>query len=334
MKRIIRKVFILILLVIMISAAAEYIVKFIIKATNQSTNQALVENKANTNDKNEDVSSIEQNSSSNINNNADECNVLNNNVTDTVKEIDTEEQLNVVINKFMEFINNKKFQEAYNLLHSDYRDVYFPDINKFIDYCSKNFVSKSEKMVEILDSSLVEADIFVCKVRVLDCASEFGEQKEEYSTEDTFTVYFNHEEDKCKIAFQGFISSESVESSAKVGKLNLSVTKIIRYNNKVELLLKVFNGENQAVTLIDKATDNVRQDITIYNTMFSDEVGEGLYIDNKLLKISNYSIASNSSEKFSLLFNVYYASDIKRVKFSNIRLGHEMKMAEIILSIT
>ena len=326
MGRVIRKILIIILIAIMACATTEFILRTMInsisknkkeisigKVDNKKTNDLLNSNEGSQN-KAKDTQNYETQKDDGL---------------VGYSEGMVERQLYKDINQFLELINNKSYEEAYNLVQPEYKEQYFTDINQFIEYCNGNFTSEEGKTAEILETINVKDRIYIVKVQISNKVPEdSGTGAKE---QNTLTVYLTDKEDDYRIAFQGFISFKPIEVTTNVGNVKLNLKSLTRYNDKINILAEVFNGEKTEVTILDKTAFNPGENIMLYSTTSSEDEGKRLDIDDNILRMNTYTIAPSSSQKINLVFEVFYDWDVKRVKFSNIKVGNEVKSAIILL---
>jgi len=329
MNRVIRKILIIIIIAIMVSAATEYIIRTMINNTSNDKKKISTGNMIN--NKTRDWLNSSQGSQN-------EVKITQNYETKKddglsgYSESSVERQLYKDINQFLELINNKKYEEAYNLVHPEYRELYFPDINQFIEYCNQNYASQEGKTAEILETINVKDKIYLADVKILNKVSNSMGSETVSIEQDTLTVYLTNKEEDYKIAFEGFISFKPIEVSTDVGNIKLNFKSLTKYNDKVNILVEVSNGEKTEVTILDKAAFNPGENITLFSTTSSEEQGKSLYLDDNILRMNNYTIAPNSREEINLVFDVFYGWEIQRIKFNNIRVGNEVRTAEIVIN--
>lgn len=63
----------------------------------------------------------------------------NNNDDDNLQSMTERERMEYYFSEFMEYIENGKYQDAYNLLYPEFRDTYFKTLDDFKKYVNKTY---------------------------------------------------------------------------------------------------------------------------------------------------------------------------------------------------
>lgn len=231
------------------------------------------------------------------------------------------------ISDFLELAGSGKYQEAYDMLEPKYRELYYPDIERFTELCKTNFTSSSEMIPEVIYFDMINASTYTCKIRVSENHPDVIEPSVIYYV----TLHYSSN-DKYTIAFDGFVYSMPVDIKAEMGKVRFNISNITYYHNRVDLLLKVNNEETNTVSLLDVEAENVMDNIKLVNTHGSMEYKDGLSMDYDMLQSYGFKINPNSSGEFKLEFNVLPTRTLKSIEFDNIKVGNMIKTLKIDLN--
>ncbi len=99
------------------------------------------------------IKSLEKKSIQNnaINNEKNITSIKQDNSGNELKDMSERERMEFYFSEFMDYIENGKYQEAYNLLYPDFKDNYFKTLDDFKKYVNKTypeFVSFSYNDIE------------------------------------------------------------------------------------------------------------------------------------------------------------------------------------------
>ena len=90
--------------------------------------------------------------------------VIKNSVDNKVAELPEKNRMQIYFGTFMQYIEDKKYDEAYNLLNENFKSNYFPSIEKFEEY-----VQKYPKDITIEYQNLErQGELFVLTVQIKD----------------------------------------------------------------------------------------------------------------------------------------------------------------------
>ncbi len=234
--------------------------------------------------------------------------------------------LYMYVNDFLRLVNDGKIQEAYGLLAQEYRDMFYPDFEKFAEYCRKNLTAPKGKTGEILYFDKFDRYTYLCKVRI----SEFEPVGDAPPSQiEYFTIYAKGSEPT--FAFDGFISSKPVDMSVETGNIRLNVTNITRYHNRMKLNLVVVNGESQPVSILDANSEDVIQNITVASEDKIMQYIDALDFYSALTGCNCFSVEPNSQGEFVLEFIVPGNRKLFKINFGNILVGQEVRTAELLI---
>lgn len=99
-----------------------------------------------------------------INNGQNITDIKQDDINDRLKDMSERERMEFYFSEFMEYIENGKYQEAYDLLYPEFKDTYFKTLDDFKKYVNKtypDFVSFSYNNIER------QGEIYVLTITVI-----------------------------------------------------------------------------------------------------------------------------------------------------------------------
>lgn len=183
--------------------------------------------------------------------------------TDSVPE-SYKQPINNLINDFFEYCNNREYENAYNLLSSEYKSIYCPNIEDFKEYVNNNFESK--KIYNIQNYSNLNKT-YVYNVRILNDILASGTTDEYTYSEDKFVV--KEEDGILKLALNGYCGTEDVNILAESDYLNIrilkkevtydQVTYTVEFKNKSQYFIVLEDGTEESEISL-KVVDEKRKE--------------------------------------------------------------------------
>ena len=234
------------------------------------------------------------------------------------------------INEFLGLVSTQKFEEAYNLLNPDFRVSHFPDLNSFINYCNKDLAGVNEKSLLVYEDYKIDENTYTCRVQIKHKSPE--DPNIDSVLEDFITVHFMNDDKEFNLSMLGYIGSKEVNLNTDVGLVKLSVKRITKYNDNIELLLEVINGENQPVAILDRNAFTEAEDSMVNNNVFvTNEKGvdSAAYIDVDQTTEMSFTVNPNSTAQYNLKFYTTIEDNVNKINFENILIGSGVKKAEI-----
>lgn len=224
----------------------------------------------------------------------------------------TETNVNI-IKQFVEFCNNKEYENAYNLLSQDCKDELFNTLDLFIsNYCNKIFTTEITYSLELWynTSNTYTYRIIYSENNIL----QTGSTNSSNNIEDYITIIKNNGENQLNI--NSFIGKDNINRTQNAEGLEISITVNDRYiyrdyesynitirNNtdKTILISEGINGND--ICLID--TNEVE-----YNSILNEIPVENLELTPGMERTLEI--------RFYKMFNLYRT--IESVSFKNIIL--------------
>lgn len=224
---------------------------------------------------------------------------------DITKE-EFEEDSNLV-NTFLNFCNNEKIEEAYNLISDECKEEKFPTLEIFKNnYYNDIFAKKRECN---LQSWISNNDYIVYKARYTNDMMATGTYDETNIYQDYITL--NRKNDNEKISIGSFIDSEECNIITKTAEIEATVVKKKIYIEDEEYEIYVKNNTDKTILL-----DNLKYSSTIYLTSGGVEY---MAYKNELYE-SNLIIKPGQTKGITIRFikNLSSNKKSKTIKFSNV----------------
>lgn len=239
--------------------------------------------------------------------------------------------LYLIVNEFIELINNKSYRQAYDLLSQDLKDSHYPNVSSFEAFCKKSLSSKYGKDFEILNYKQLNEGKYLCKVRFLDLStSETGIQPQS-DIEDDMIININTA-GKYSISLSGLLNSHKLNISEKTGEIRIAINRINKFYDATALDIEVYNGENKKIDLIDNKNEAGKMNVIVsyMSPSGGGEHGKSAIFDKYgAFRRTDYSINPKSKSSFELFFDVKPQDEVFKLGFNNIRVGNEVRKLEL-----
>ena len=150
-----------------------------------------------------------------------------------------------IIQKFVDYCNNKDVNSAYNLLSKDCRECLYGTLEKFkIGYYEKIFTNKKEFN---LQSWVNNENYHTYRIRYMDDFLSSGDYDDIKKGEDYITI--DNSENEMKINVNGFICSEFINKEIESNGIEINISKRNIFMNYEEYLIKVKNGTKSNIII-------------------------------------------------------------------------------------
>ena len=212
------------------------------------------------------------------------------------------------IQTYLDYCNDKKYEEAYNMITSECKRVNYPTLDEFKGYV--NAIFGDEKKIANIQSYSVVGNNYIYNVRILDDILATGTTGGYSYYEEKFTLMPDGNDMKLSIA--NFIGEESLNIGIEDEYMNIKITsKSIDYDQEI-YTVEVTNKTNHYLVLSDNyQVDEILMDYGA-NTRRPTNMALPMFFVNP-----------NSSTKKEIAFSKYYDdSSIEALKliFNNIRV--------------
>lgn len=231
-------------------------------------------------------------------------------LSDTTVSKEKNEKNVDLIDKFIDYCNTGKIEEAYNLLTNECKELYYPTINEFI----KNYYNRvfAEPKTYSVQSWITASGSYTYKVKILDDMMATGKYNAEGSVEDYYTIINNE-----KLNINKYIGRKEINKNAEKDGILFEIKYKDMYLDYEEYCINIKNNNNFNIAVDSKETTK-----SIYLTGKND-ITYSSYIHE--LTIEDLIIESNREKEMKIKFNKSYDPErvIKSISISNIILKYD-----------
>lgn len=218
-----------------------------------------------------------------------------------------QEPINKIIGKYVEYCNDKDYENAYNLLEESCREEMYPNFEQYKKQIDMIF--NGYKIYNIQSYSIVGND-YVYTVRILEDILSTGMTDSGYSYyEDKFVI--KDTKDGLKLCIGGYIGKSELDSVAEEQYLKFNcLNKVVKYDSET-YEVKITNRSEYPIVLCD---GDGQQEITL-------DIGD----QERNLSYSDYSIVllqPKQTRTFKFEFTKYYddGRTATKLNFNSIRV--------------
>ena len=93
-----------------------------------------------------------------------------------LKKMTERDRMEYYFAKFIKYIKDEKYTEAYNLLYPEFRQTYFKSVEEFRDYAKKIYPSSVGFSYNDIER---QGTIYVLVIKIIDPAKKVGEEKDQ-----------------------------------------------------------------------------------------------------------------------------------------------------------
>lgn len=217
-----------------------------------------------------------------------------------------------IIQQFVELGNQKKFQEAYNLLTEDCKEESFGnDVNQFINnYANEIFSTPKTYNIELW---ITRFDVYTYQITYYEnnlLATGGANKNKNY--EDYITIQEQGEE--LKLNINNFIKKEEINKSQTINSIGITVNNKKMYRSYETYTITITNYSNKTIQLNDGQNSKdiclIDKNDVEYSSVIHEIPMESLVFEPGMQRTLN------------IRFNKLYDSEreIEAIKFSNIIL--------------
>lgn len=222
-----------------------------------------------------------------------------------------------IINTFVDYCNEGKVTEAYNMLSSDCKEALYPNQQTFEEnYYNTIF---TEKRMCNLQSWINRDNYTTYRVRFIGDIMSTGDYENSNKYQDYITVV--ETEDNAKyLSISNYISKENLENVyAETEELYIKVEYVETYVDYVNYTFSVKNKSDKTILL--DSTKDISE--TMYITTNNDRRRTCDYSDMNILKLR---VEPNNTETITLQYNKTSGSDDtdKKIHFHNIVKDYDL----------
>lgn len=228
----------------------------------------------------------------------------------------TEEQRKTnsnVIDSFLEYCINGNIAQAYNLLSSDCKEVYYKTQEDFeAYYCKNKFTQYKKYDYELWNSSGSK----VYRIKLYEDMLSTGNVSSKY-IEDYYTITTDNGQKRLNI--NSYIGRDTIDKSATKDDLVVDVKYVDRFKENIIYTITLKNNGNKNIILDTKTRPNSVYITNNYQTKYSALLYENL--QNDLL------IKPEEEKTITIKFAINYGNDtnIESLIFSDVVLDENNK---------
>ena len=244
----------------------------------------------------------------------EEDNIVSNVSSLTGNEVDSEklEKDSNVMKKFLDLCNEKNFEEAYNLLTDECKEVMFKTYDIFKrTYCDEIFAERKNYKIENWIGNTY-------KVRIYEDPLATGKVSNDMAIQEYFTIVGN------KLNINNYIGRENINKSATQNNITINVIYRDVFKEYEEYKIEVVNNTNNTIMLDD---GNESQTIYIedsnkikYEVATSEIIYSNLKINpgvTRIYEMKFLSTYSSSKEIEQMVFEKVITNYNEYIKDSN-----------------
>jgi len=235
-------------------------------------------------------------------------------ITGQVISEETTDANMTIVKQFVDYCNNKNYDEAFNMLSEDCKNEFEKEINNFInDFYNKVFSSKRTYKLELM---FKKNNMYTYKITYYeDNLLATGGSELNKNVEDYITVF--KDDNESKVSINGFITKEKINESQKIGDIEVIVNskKVYRTYETYNITIKNYSGKRILINNSEQPDDIclVDQNGEEYASFINE-------IPVELLSLAT-GYQKNLDIKFNKGLNLYRT--IEKVKFKNIILDYD-----------
>ena len=210
-------------------------------------------------------------------------------ITDKVPEKYKEPISNLIYN-YVEYCNNKEYENAYNLLSEKFKEKYSMNIEDFKEYVDNIFAAK--KIYNIQNFSNID-NTYIYRVRLLEDILASGTTDDYKYSEEKYVV--KEENGILKISLDGYCGEKEMDIDVEDDYMQIKILKKdMRYDTS-SYTIQIKNKTRNYIVLADSTTNNE------IGLKLPNEVRYAKFMEN-----SNFAILPNSTETVVITFEEYF----------------------------
>lgn len=215
-----------------------------------------------------------------------------------------------LIDKYMNYCNNKEYEKAYNMITKECRDKNYPTLEQFQLYVDHVFEGKN-KIYNIQSYSIVD-NKYIYQIRILDDILATGTTDGYYYYEEKFVV--TEENGELKLSIAEYIGDEKLNTVAEDNNMKVEITNVSRDYETETYTIKVTNKTDKFIVIADNA----------YNNEITLDLGEETRKPTNTNLVFFY-VRPNSTTTQEFKFKKYYDNGLtaKRIIFGTVRILKE-----------
>lgn len=224
-----------------------------------------------------------------------------------------------IINTFVDYCNQGKITEAYNMLSSDCKEALYPDQQSFENNYYKNIFT--EKRTCNLQAWINDDNYTTYRVRYIGDIMSTGDYENSNKYQDYITVV-KTEDSTEYLSIGGYISKETFDDvQIETEEISIKVEYVEKYINYEDYTFAVTNRTDKTILL--DSTKNISK--TAYIITNEDTTRTS---DSTSIQMIDLKVDANNTENITLRYNKVAGSndEDKEIHFTNIVKDYDLYM--------
>lgn len=165
-------------------------------------------------------------------------------------EEDVKDEVQGVLEQFVQYVTNKQIDQAYNLLTEDCKEILYPTLEGFEQkYCQDLY----EKIYDFQSWSSTDST-YVYQVRFYDNMLSAGLDFTNHYLEDYITVL--KKGDVYKVNIHNFVRADNIRKTAEANKVQFKVNNVETYLDYEIYEIEITNDSSKEIILDTREKDN------------------------------------------------------------------------------
>ena len=224
-----------------------------------------------------------------------------------------------IINTFVDYCNQGKITEAYNMLSSDCKEALYPDQQSFENNYYKNIFT--EKRTCNLQAWINDDNYTTYRVRYIGDIMSTGDYENSNKYQDYITVV-KTEDSTEYLSIGGYISKETFDDvQIETEEISIKVEYVEKYINYEDYTFAVTNRTDKTILL--DSTKNISK--TAYIITNEDTTRTS---DSTSIQMIDLKVDANNTENITLRYNKVAGSndEDREIHFTNIVKDYDLYM--------
>ena len=215
-------------------------------------------------------------------------------------KFEEEQQLGGTLDSFLQSCINGNYEQAYNLLSNDCKEVLYPSLDLFVQqYCSKYAGNKQYSF-----QSWTSQNSYIYYVKIFDNMLLTGKNYDSYLEEYISLIPDEENENSYKLNVNGFLGSADINKTSQRNNIRITVEKSYVFMNNQKFTIKVENLSDKPI-LLDTRNSNgtvcvVDSNRVEFDALLYENQDDDFVIDANKYKIIDINFSNNYRDNVSI----------------------------------
>lgn len=223
---------------------------------------------------------------------------------------------------FLGLIEDKKFDEAYNLLDEGYKAEYFPTLESYKQYCMKNYISESGKDFSILSFDKASANTYTAEGLILDF-----EGSQDLPALNEYMTLRLIDEKNYRLSFKKYVLTKSREDTTQAAGVRISIKKAKLFWDKTVLTAEIENLKSNPIAIAQQNQLDIWLGILDNKNK---SIERGLDLTDEEFAKADFIIKPGEKAVFNFPFYTKLSEKPTGLYFSNIKSGPDVVKTQIL----